>query len=188
VAAGRPVLRSVDSECAGRVIEPRNQYCGGGRRLGSGGRQHRRTVPVWCGRPRRGHRAGHARMGTPQEPGRPGRLRGQYAGRGSGLKTSRPPRAASARGRSEQVAQDTVPPSEGNEARRKGRPGVGAPRSTRESGEPSHGVPRGGKGAPGCGTIGGKDDGDIELRNRLNKTATDSEAGERDAAFKRTLD
>jgi len=65
VVAGRPFLRSaaqrpafwVDSECAGRVIEPRNQYGGGGRRLGSGGRQHRRTVLVWCGRSRRGHKS-----------------------------------------------------------------------------------------------------------------------------------
>ncbi len=126
-------------------------------------------------------RAGHARMGTPQEPGRPDRLRSSTPAGGPALKPPLPLRAAPARNGSEQVAQDTVPPSEGNEARRKGRSGVGAPHSTVEAGELSSWVPRGGKGAPGRGTIEGKDDGDTELRNRLNETATDSEAGERDA-------
>jgi hypothetical protein len=36
-------------------------------------------------------------------------------------------------------------------------------------GNPPEG-PRGGKGAPDHGTVGGKDEGDIELYNRLNET------------------
>jgi hypothetical protein len=40
----------------------------------------------------------------------------------------------------------TVPPSEGNEARREGRPGDGALRSTWESGEPTPGDPVEGRG------------------------------------------
>ena len=38
--------------------------------------------------------------------------------------------------------------------------------------------PRGGRGAPGQRTVEGKEGGDAKLRNRLNETATDSEAGE----------
>src|SRR5687768_6902824 len=41
--------------------------------------------------------------------------------------------------------------------------------------------PCGGKGAPSHGIVWRKDDGDIVLRNSLNETRTDSEAGETDA-------
>ncbi len=37
--------------------------------------------------------------------------------------------------------------------------------------------PRGGKGASGYGTVGGKDDGDTRPRKRLNETTADSDAG-----------
>jgi len=40
--------------------------------------------------------------------------------------------------------------------------------------------PRGGKGAPGHGTVGGKDDGDIGLRTHLHETRADSEQRTRD--------
>ena len=42
--------------------------------------------------------------------------------------------------RGEAPAGGTVPPSEGNEARREGRQGVGAPHSTAEAGEPTRGT------------------------------------------------
>src|SRR4029077_1779457 len=41
--------------------------------------------------------------------------------------------------------------------------------------------PRGGKGESDYGSVGGKDGGDSELRQRLNETAADSKAGERTA-------
>ena len=51
---------------------------------------------------------------------------------------------------------------------------VGAPHRTDESGEPNLKGPGGGKGAPGHGTGGGKDDEGIEPRQSLNETASDS--------------
>ena len=53
-------------------------------------------------------------------------------------------------------------PCEGNEARRDGRRGVGAPHSTADAGEPTRGNPAEGKGAPGHETVGGKNAGDAE--------------------------
>lgn len=42
--AGQPAWRSVDSECAGRVIEPRKLLSRGGRWRTNARRQHRRIV------------------------------------------------------------------------------------------------------------------------------------------------
>ena len=74
-----------------------------------------------------------------------------------------------------------VPPSEGNEARWDGRRGVGAPQYERRNGGTDPRDPVEQRAAPGHGTVGGKDDGDIELHHCLNATRTDSEAGERGA-------
>src|SRR5437870_10513426 len=84
-------------------------------------------------------------MGAPQEPGRPGRLRAREPG-------GAPGRTAQARGwrarrpRERRSSARTVPPSEGNEARREGRSGVGALRCTGEAGEPTPGDPVEGRG------------------------------------------
>ena len=64
----------------------------------------------------------------------------------SGLGAGRPkPRPAGARCSatcgSEKTGAAAVPPSEGNEARRDGRQGVAAPRSTGEAGEATRGTP-----------------------------------------------
>ncbi len=75
-----------------------------------------------------------------------------------------------------------VPPSEGNEVRREGRWEVGVFRSTGEAGEPASRGPGGGKGRPSWGTVGGKHGGDIEPRNRVNATTTDSGTGEASSA------
>ncbi len=56
-----------------------------------------------------------------------------------------------------------VPRREGNEAEWEGRQGVGAPHWTAEAGEPSPEGPRGGKGVPGHGGVGVKDDGHEEV-------------------------
>jgi len=95
----------------------------------------------------RGRRAGHAHSGVPQEPARPGRLRAWTRTRVTGLSN---PLACkwrrSVTGRSEPASARAVPPSEGNEVRRDGRQGVGAPRSTAEAGEPTRRDPVEGRG------------------------------------------
>jgi hypothetical protein len=98
------MLRSVDSECAGCVIEPRNKLVVGADVVWMYGRQYRDVVGMLASseagmvrgsrvrqnvrspgpdlpythgltwRSGRGLRAGHAHIGVPQEPGRPFRL------------------------------------------------------------------------------------------------------------------
>ncbi len=79
-------------------------------------------------------------QGVPQEPGRPLRSPRQVPAGGPGDQLQ-----ARGRGRPrpwERNAGATgIPPSEGNEARRDGRRGVGAPHSTDEAGEPTRGTP-----------------------------------------------
>jgi hypothetical protein len=43
--------------------------------------------------------------------------------------------------------------------------------------------PSGGKGAPGCGTVNGKDNRHVKANKRLNETTTDSEAGAASAGY-----
>ena len=93
-----------------------------------------------------------------------------HQARGRGRRTWRPTeRTAGAR---------MVPPGEGNEARGDGRRGVGVSHSYRRSGgiEPTR--PRGGKGAPAGGTVGGKDGQHTEVGSRLHVTTTDSRTGQ----------
>ena len=93
-----------------------------------------------------------------------------HQARGRGRRTWRPTeRTAGAR---------MVPPGEGNEARGDGRRGVGVSHSTAEAGgiEPTR--PRGGKGAPAGGTVGGKDGQHTEVGSRLHVTTTDSRTGQ----------
>src|SRR4051794_14946223 len=66
-----------------------------------------------------------------------------------------------------------VSPNEGNEVRRDGRQGVGAPIVPWRRGNSTEG-PRGGKGAPFQRTVGGKHGGCIETRGRVHETTTDS--------------
>ena len=90
--------------------------------------------------------------------------------RGRGRRTWRPTeRTAGAR---------MVPPGEGNEARGDGRRGVGVSHSTAEAGELRPTRPRGGKGAPAGGTVGGKDGQHTEVGSRLHVTTTDSRTGQ----------
>src|SRR5918995_1669242 len=77
---------------------------------------------------------------VPQEPGRPRRLHGTsrleipgHQLRACGGRPRRP--------RERNAGATVVPPSEGNEARRDGRQGVGAPRTTWDAGEPTRGTP-----------------------------------------------
>lgn len=66
-------------------------------------------------------------QGFVQEPGRPHCLHGIYAGWATGEQGSRLTAADAGHRESERQASTAVPPSEGNEARREGRWGVGAP-------------------------------------------------------------
>jgi len=76
---------------------------------------------------------------VPQEPGRPRRLHGKS-------RLELPGDQLQARGRCIRRPRErnsgatVVPPSEGNEARRKGRQGIGAPHTTYDAGEPIRGT------------------------------------------------
>jgi hypothetical protein len=76
-----------------------------------------------------------------QEPGRPDRL---HRDTRLGNRVNNSPRPSIARrDRWEQTTtQPVVSPSEGNQARRDGRSGVGASHSIEEAGEPVRGTPR----------------------------------------------
>ena len=76
------------------------------------------------------------------------------SGSGTGIPTPRPSALRRVAG-SEQDAR-VVSPSEGNEVRREGRTGVGAPRSTVETGEPFRGTRRRERSEANCLTSGCK--------------------------------
>ena len=108
------------------------------------GRQHRRAVeepePGVTG-PTGVVEQGMYTLGSFQEPGRPGRLHPESRKGATG--TENPwsvgsaawPDGSGYRPVHESIAAGVVPPSEGNEARRDGRPGIGASHSTVEAGE-----------------------------------------------------
>jgi hypothetical protein len=77
---------------------------------------------------------------VPQEPGRPNRLHRDFR-LGNRNNNSPEPTTARRDRREQTTAQPVVSPSEGNEARREGRLGVGASRSIGETGEPFRGTP-----------------------------------------------
>jgi hypothetical protein len=81
-----------------------------------------------------------------QEPGRPNRLHRNFR---LGNRNNNSPMPAVARRdhREQTTTQTVVSPSEGNEARRDGRLGVGASHSTVEAGEPVQGTRRREEGA-----------------------------------------
>ena len=65
VVVGRPALRSVDSECAGRVIEPRNGVSAGADVVKKTEGSIGAPQMAWRVRSRRGRRAGHVHKGSP---------------------------------------------------------------------------------------------------------------------------
>ena len=132
----------------------------------------------WRRRPRRGRSAWHACGWVSREPGRPRRLhRTDRRGAGTG-----PPRP---RPWTSHLASDGANRrcSDGTAGRRQRRAGGWAARSRRVSEyrrsggiEPTR--PRGGKGAPAGGTVGGKDGQHTEVGSRLHVTTTDSRTGQ----------
>jgi hypothetical protein len=140
---GRLPLRSVDSQVKGRVIEPRKFQTWGAFVVDmSGGRVvHVTTGPEARERSYRGRRARAMTTRVPQEPGRPDRFHRHF--RLGNRNNNSPMPAVARRDRREQTTtQAVVSPSEGNEARRDGRSGVGASHSTDEAGEPFRGTRR----------------------------------------------
>jgi len=142
VVRGRPRLRSVDSEWAGRVIEPRkNCIVAGADAVATAEGSIGWAELAWPSRSRRGRRAGHVRIGVPQEPGKPCRLHVQSRNGATGTQNPRPTSGATPGGRrgerpdTKHSVANVVPPNEGNEVRREGRQGLGASHSTREAGE-----------------------------------------------------
>ena len=132
MATGRPVLRSVDSEGVGRVMEPRKNVCHGSRRRTQRGRQHRSAEAAECRGP-----VGVEEQGT--QPGVPqalGILPSPWKRRIGGPAEN--PQAlgwcAPARGEQTRCAR-AVPVSGGNEVSRDGRQEVEVPNSTEEARE-----------------------------------------------------
>ena len=77
---------------------------------------------------------------VPQEPGRPNRFHRNFR-LGNRIINFLMPTIVRRDRREQTTAQPVVSPSEGNEARREGRLGVGASRSIGETGEPFRGTP-----------------------------------------------
>jgi hypothetical protein len=87
---GRPMLRSVDSECAGRVIEPRKASFRGSRRRSTHGRPHRYAeIGLACSIPPGSEKSRACTQGVLQEPERSCRLR-IYTGPERGNRHSKP--------------------------------------------------------------------------------------------------
>ena len=132
----------------------------------------------WRRRPRRGRSAWHACGWVSREPGRPRRLhRKDRRGAGTGSPSPRP--------WTSHLASDGANRrcSDGTAGRRQRSAGGWAARSRRVSEyrrsggiEPTR--PRGGKGAPAGGTVGGKDGQHTEGGSRLHVTTPDSRTGQ----------
>ena len=157
VVARQRVLRSVDSEWGSRASEPRNRGSRRGRRRTLYRRQHSCTEVAWCEEPVRGQGPRQTHTGDPpgtwETQSSPSRSRvGPRDTNKSRLVGEECPHPTGANS-----GHETVPLSEGNEARRDGRLGVRVPHSTREAGEPTPWGPVGRKGAPEHRTVRGKD-------------------------------
>ncbi len=138
VVEGRPSLRSVDSECPGRAIEPRKIIAGV---LALVSRGDRVGTPRWPGvtDPAGVGEQGQGTRGVPRNLGAPS-FSTESSGSGTGTPTPRSPRPGVAGRREQTIDATVVSRSEGNEAQRKGGTGVGAPHSTVETGEPFRGT------------------------------------------------
>jgi RNA-directed DNA polymerase len=163
------------------VIEPRKDEGRGSRRSRSRGRQHRRAAMARRGGPTGVEERRHARSGMPRNLGGPAVSTAGNPVREAGRSKPRPGTVAAHRVGSKRAVATVVTPTEGNEARRDGRQGVGVLHKTCDVGEPAPGDPAEDKGAPGHGTVGGKDGGHTTAHDCLNETTTDSETGEADA-------
>ena len=175
VVRGRPRLRSVHRERAGRVIEPRKGQMRS-RRCLKCGRPYRRPCSGLGSGVRRGRRAGHVRKGRPGtwEISSSPPLRG---GAGAAVEVVQAHGESSGPGGSEGGR------SGGSAERRKRSEARGGARSRSRlivpmrSGNPLQGTRQMGSGRPDDGACGGTDGGDVGPRGHLNTTTQDSGAG-----------
>jgi len=121
---GRPSLRSVDSECQGRVIEPRKLIAGALALVKRGGHADTSQGPDVFGPAGVGEQ-GQGTSGAPGNLGDPS-VSTDKSGSGTGTSTPRSPPPGVAGGWERRIDATVVSPSEGNEARREERTGVGA--------------------------------------------------------------
>ena len=170
------MLRSVDREQAGRVIEPRNVQCGSRRRLNSG-RQHLRAETAWLEGSTGVEERGMTAWGFPRNLGGPIPSADRITVRESVTRKNPGP-----------VARGIDPAGSENGCKG-GIAGISKkPREKRDGKSEclivagkqgnSPGGPCGAKGAPEHGTAGGQDDGNTGSRKRLNETTADSGNGE----------
>jgi len=141
-ASERSAPRSVDSECMGRVIEPREGLLAGADVVEKTEGSTDDAVMAWRRRSRRGRRAGHVHAGSPGTWESQSFPHLQRAGRGN-RRTQAPGwqrRVAFCR-RDETATQVRYRQAKDNEARREGRLGFGVSHSTDEPGEPTQGIP-----------------------------------------------
>lgn len=147
MARGRPLLRSVDSDDAGCVTEPREQATREGRQAAFLGRPHPRCRNGLASGPHRGLRAGHV---STDSPGTWETLTSPCEGDPAGDREINPRRG----GRAHRPRHTNDGCTRGTdergrtEATRDGRQGVGVSRSTDEAGEPDPRGPGVGKGSP----------------------------------------
>ena len=168
---GRPSLRSVDSECQGRAIEPRKIIAGVLALVRRGGRA---DTPQWPGvlGPAGVEEQGQGTRGVPGNLGDPSVSTDNS---GSGARTTKAPMPSIARRRPlgangptqgwyRQAKATKCGERDGRESE---RPIVPTKRGNHSEG------PGGGKGAPCHETVGGKHGGCIGTRGRVHETTTD---------------
>ena len=135
---------------------------------------HRGTVPAWCLGPAGVLEQGIGTSGFPRNLGDPTASGSTTSGVGLPHRKAPGRTAGVASWRSKHRRTVRSPPGEGNEVWRDGRPGVGAPHSSREAGEPGRPGAGGAKGVPVRGPGGGRQGGYIETRFPVHATPPDS--------------
>ena len=148
VVGQRCPRRSVNSECSGSAMEPRNWGYRGSPRLWHVRGPCRTTVMAWWGGLAGVEEQGIDTIEVSQEPERSGRLHVERDWCGVANSKTPGPQPASGWWERRTQAHGVVASSEGNEARREGRSGVGVTHSTVEPGELDLGGPWGGKELP----------------------------------------
>src|SRR5262249_40844197 len=130
-------LRSGDSQCPGRAIEPRKLLVGVLALVNRGDRVDTPQRPGVVD-PTGVEEQGQGTRGVPRNWGDPS-VSTDISGSGPGTPISPCPRPCVPAAGSKLDAR-VVSPTEGNQGRRKGRTGVGAPHSTAETGGPPRGT------------------------------------------------
>jgi hypothetical protein len=129
---GQPIGRSVDSQCQGRAIEPREYYPPEPPFLTARG-QHRHSARARGARSSRGRRTGHRHTRVPQELGTPWSSPREEVRPGIPDTNPRPAAVRSGLPGAKRQTQRVVSPSEAQRSAATGRQGIGAPHRYRGS-------------------------------------------------------